>query len=186
MLRRVLFFLPLLVSVCACAHKGPWESAMSQGRHHLEKERYEQARQSYGRALELRPGNPEALMGRAAAEIGLKRLPQALADMNAAIAVKPRLQWRSRRGMLLYAMGKYPEALLDLDAVLAAHPHHAPSRAARGMVNIKMHRCANAAADFRIARKRGIPIPQEWERVCTPPPKQADATDSQESSPAPQ
>jgi len=168
--RRLLFLL-LLVLAAACSRAGKWEQTMKQGHRCLKKERYEQAKAAYDRALALRPGHPEALMGRAAAFVGQNRLPEALADMNAAIAADPRPQWRSRRGMLLYALGRYPEALSDLNAVLAAFPGHAPSLAARGMVHLRMHNCDAAKTDFRAARKRRIPVPQEWDSACTPAPE---------------
>lgn len=187
MLRQVLLLMSLLVFSLSCAHKNAWESTMSQAQQHLEKERYEKAVQSYERALTLRPGHPEARMGRAIGLVGLSRLPQALADMNAAIAVDPRPQWRSRRGMLLYALGKYMEALEDLNAVLATHPGHAPSLAARGMVQLQLHRCADAVADLDAARKKGIPIPLAWDRACTPSPQNVKTPhDWQKSSSTPQ
>lgn len=186
MLRQVLLLMSLLVFSLSCTRQNAWESTMRKAQHHLEKERYEKAVQSYERALTLRPGHPEALMGRAVALVRLARLPQALADMNAAIAVDPRPQWRSRRGMLLYALGKYMEALEDLNAVLATHPGHAPSLATRGMVQLKLHRCADAVADLDAARKKGIPIPSVWDRACTPSPRNVTTThDWQGSSSTP-
>ncbi len=171
---RPLLLLSATLLVIACSRPGKWENSMAQGRRHLQRQDHEKARKSFDRALVLRPGNPDALMGRAAALVGLSRLPEALADMDAAIAVQPRAEWRARRGMVLYTLGRLPEALADLDFVLAAHPGHAPSLAARGMVHLRLRHCAAAAADLAAARKRGVPVPEEWSRAC-----QAEAAPSQ-------
>lgn len=57
------------------------------------------------------------------------------------------------RAMVWFRMGRYEEALRDLDALLAASPNHAASRYLRSIVLTRLHRDADAATDLAVARR---------------------------------
>lgn len=55
--------------------------------------------------------------------------------------------------MVWFRMGRYAEALRDLDAVLAAVPGKSASRYMRGIVLARLHRDSEAVRDLAIARR---------------------------------
>jgi tetratricopeptide (TPR) repeat protein/transglutaminase-like putative cysteine protease len=57
------------------------------------------------------------------------------------------------RAMVWFRLGRFDEALADLDAVLAAEPGRADSRFMRAIVLQQLHRDAEAASELRIARR---------------------------------
>jgi tetratricopeptide (TPR) repeat protein len=57
------------------------------------------------------------------------------------------------RAMVWYRLGRFDDALRDLDAVLAAEPGIAQSHFLRGVVLTRLHRGADAAEELSIARQ---------------------------------
>lgn len=60
-------------------------------------ERYEEAAAAFSRALEAQPGDADALSRRAAALLQLRRLAEAAADAQRALALDPALSMASLR-----------------------------------------------------------------------------------------
>ncbi|MBU1068835.1 tetratricopeptide repeat protein [Myxococcota bacterium] len=151
----------------SCATSTPLQQRCAEGRRHLDDQRWDRAERDYDRALKLSPGYGPALVGRASARIGLNRYAEALSDVDAALAGSPdRLEWRSRRGVLLHALGRYEEALAEFDRVLARSPNHAASLTGRAMTYLRLKRCPEALRDLRRARRLGVPIPDSWLQTC--------------------
>ncbi|MBC7042391.1 transglutaminase, partial [Salmonella enterica subsp. enterica serovar Enteritidis] len=57
------------------------------------------------------------------------------------------------RAMVWFRLGRFEDALGDLDAVLAAEPGQASSRFLRAIVLQQLHRDAEAASELKIARR---------------------------------
>jgi eukaryotic-like serine/threonine-protein kinase len=83
---------------------------------------------AYGTAIALRPSYARAYLARAAIHYQeRKHLEQALEDLNQAVKLQPDLlEARLDRGLVLHALNKNKEALLDLDWVLLQN--NAPAR----------------------------------------------------------
>ncbi|MBU1244129.1 tetratricopeptide repeat protein [Myxococcota bacterium] len=164
---RFLSLLAALWMLQSCAGSTPLQQRCAEGHRHLDDQQWDRAERSYDRALKLSPGYGPALVGRASARIGLNRYAEALSDVDAALAGSPdRLEWRSRRGVLLHALGRYEEALVELDRVLARSPNHAASLTGRAMTYLRLKRCPEAMRDLRRARRLGVPIPDSWLQTC--------------------
>ncbi len=165
---RFLSLLVVLWLTQSCAGTTPLQQSCADGKKQLREQRWDRAQRAYTRALGLSPGYGPALVGRASARIGLKRFAEALADLDAAVAGAPdRLDWRSRRGVLLHSMGRHEEALVELNRVLARAPDHTASRIGRAMTYLRLGRFPEALRDFQRARKLGVPIPDSWLEACS-------------------
>ncbi|MQI18255.1 tetratricopeptide repeat protein, partial [Escherichia coli] len=57
------------------------------------------------------------------------------------------------RAMVWFRLGRFEDALADLDAVLAAEPGQAASRFLRAVVLQQLRRDAEAASELKIARR---------------------------------
>lgn len=68
------------------------------------------------------------------------------------------------RALVWYRLGKYDEALADLDAVLAAAPGQAESHFLRGVVLAKVHRDAEAAKALSVARRLQPSVDRQYAR----------------------
>jgi tetratricopeptide (TPR) repeat protein len=94
------------------------------GGHYLGSKRYEEAMQAYTQVLALNPGNVVALNNRAMIMAGTKtNLPEALTQIDSAIQrVGPLPLIVDSKAMVLYAAGKYVEALEAAQQVIAEVP----------------------------------------------------------------
>lgn len=68
------------------------------------------------------------------------------------------------RALVSYRLGRYEDAMRDLDAVLNAVPGMAESRFLRGIILVRMDRASDGAADLAIARRIRPQIDQEYAR----------------------
>lgn len=68
------------------------------------------------------------------------------------------------RAMVWYRLGKYDQALADLDAVLATFPGRGASRFMRSIVLKQLHRDAEAASDLAAARRVYPNIDRQYAR----------------------
>ena len=73
------------------------------------------------------------------------------------------------RALVWYRLGRYDEALRDLDAVLASAPAEADSRFMRGIVLTRLHRSKEAALDFSIARRLEPTVDKTYARYGIKP-----------------
>ncbi|MGN7161341.1 DUF3857 domain-containing protein [Sphingomonas sp. SAFR-052] len=120
----------------------------------------------YDAMIAEKPGSPNLLNGRCWIK-GTRSLmlDTALKDCTSAIELSDStLAALDSRAMVWYRMGRYPEALADLDAVLAAEPDMAGSRYLRAAVLKAMKRDADAVADLAMARRVAPQIDRQYAR----------------------
>lgn len=113
-----------------------------------------------------KPGSPTLLNGRCWAK-GTRNvmLDTALKDCTKAIELSDdTLAALDSRAMVWYRMGRYPEALDDLDTVLAANPDMAGSRYLRAAIYKATRRDAEAASDLALARRIYPMIDRQYAR----------------------
>lgn len=92
-------------------------------------------------------------------------LESALKDCTAAIELSTDASGPlDSRAMVWFRLGKYQEALADLDAVLAAVPSQAESRFMRAIVLSKVHREPEASAELAIARRLQPSVDKHYAR----------------------
>lgn len=116
---------------------------------HARHGRHGQALASYGRALALRPGDPQALSNRGATLDALGRYEEALASFDRALAVRPDYPPAlSNRGNALRALKRPAEALASYDRALAIRPDFAEALSNRGTALHEMQRYAEALASY--------------------------------------
>ena len=109
----------------------------------------------YDALVAEKPGSPSLLNGRCWVK-GTRSvmLDTALKDCTESIELSSTAGTAlDSRAMVWFRMGRYEEALRDLDAVLAALPGKSASRYLRGIVLARLHREADAARDLAIARR---------------------------------
>lgn len=97
-------------------------------------EEYEEAVNSYDRALQIKPDKHQAWNNRGFALVNLGRFEEALACYDKALAIKPddHLAW-SIRGAALKHLGRYEEALASYDKALAIKPDYHLAWIVRGI-----------------------------------------------------
>ena len=73
------------------------------------------------------------------------------------------------RAMVWYRLGRYTEALTDLDAVLGQSPAQAESRFMRSVVLKRLHRDAEAATELALARRMAPTVDLQYARYGITP-----------------
>jgi tetratricopeptide (TPR) repeat protein/transglutaminase-like putative cysteine protease len=120
----------------------------------------------YDEMIAEKPGSPNLLNGRCWLK-GTRAvaLDTALKDCTGSIELSDN-SWAAldSRAMVWYRMGRLPEAMADLDAVLAASPDLASSRYLRAAVYKAMKRDADAARDLAVARRVWPTIDRHYAR----------------------
>ncbi|MFZ1909244.1 MAG: tetratricopeptide repeat protein [Burkholderiales bacterium] len=90
-----------------------------------------------GKAVAIKPGNPEALVNLGNALQELKRHDQALASYDKALALKPDYaEALSNRGLTLQALKRHDEALASYGKALALEPDFAEAHANLGLLRL--------------------------------------------------
>lgn len=120
----------------------------------------------YDTLIAEKPGSPMLLNGRCWVK-GTRSvmLDTALKDCTSAIELSDdTLAALDSRAMVWYRMGRYPEALADLDTVLAASPDKASSRYLKAAVLKATKQDGVAAGELAIARRISPTIDREYER----------------------
>ncbi len=120
----------------------------------------------YDTLIGEKPGSPTLLNGRCWVK-GTRNtmLDTALKDCTSAIELSNNTyDALDSRAMVWYRMGRYPEAMADLDTVLAAAPDQAGSRYMRAIVLKALKRDGEAAGDLAIARRISPAIDREYAR----------------------
>jgi tetratricopeptide (TPR) repeat protein len=127
-----------------------------------------------------KPGSPSLLNGRCWVKgTHSLELPTALKDCTEAIELaSSTAEALDSRAMVWFRMGRYAEALRDLDAVLATSPAKAGSRYLRAVVLARLHRGADAARDLAIARRLAPTIDRTYARYGIKPDVAAAAADA--------
>ena len=118
-----------------------------------------------------KPGSPSLLNGRCWVK-GTRALmlDTALKDCTESIELSSATGAAlDSRAMVWFRMGRYAEALRDLDAVLAATPGKSASRYLRGIVLARLHRDAEAGRDLAIARRLDPTVDKTYGRFGIKP-----------------
>ncbi|HEV8678263.1 MAG TPA: tetratricopeptide repeat protein [Stellaceae bacterium] len=116
---------------------------------HARHGRHGDALASYGRALAVRPDDPQALSNRGATLDALGHYDDALASFDRALAIRPDYPPAlSNRGNALRALKRPAEALASYDRALAIRPDFAEALSNRGTALHEMQRHAEALASY--------------------------------------
>jgi tetratricopeptide (TPR) repeat protein len=107
--------------------------------------KYEEAINSYDRALELDPTSCEALINRGDAYINLDEYEKAWDDYNQALELGDSTAY-SGRGTADYWLGKYDEAIADLESATQQIPDNPPAYTMLGLAYLKVGRYQEALA----------------------------------------
>jgi tetratricopeptide (TPR) repeat protein len=120
----------------------------------LELKRYNDALESYNRAVELKPKYTEAWKGQATTLLELKRYQDALEAYDKAIQLQPSyLEAWNGRGKALDRLQRYEEAIASFDNALKIQPNNLESWNERGNVQIKRQQYSEAITSFDKAVK---------------------------------
>lgn len=92
-------------------------------------------------------------------------LPSALKDCTSAIELsESSTTILDSRALVWFRMGRYEEALQDLDAVLLQAPGFAESRFLRSIVYARLGKAKEAAADLAVARRMSPSVERKYAR----------------------
>jgi protein O-GlcNAc transferase len=106
----------------------------------------------YRQITDASPNQFVALNNRGVALEQLGRLDEALASIDAALAIKPDYaEAFYNRGIVLLRMKRFDEALASYDQALAIRPHYAEALSNRGIAMMELHRLDAALASFDAA-----------------------------------
>lgn len=120
----------------------------------------------YDTLIAEKPGSPSLLNGRCWTK-GTHdvMLDTALKDCTGAIELSSdTTNALDSRAMVYFRMGRYGDALTDLDSVLAVDPKLTESRFLRGVVLMRLHRVAEGAKELAIARRLQPSIDKQYAR----------------------
>jgi tetratricopeptide (TPR) repeat protein/S1-C subfamily serine protease len=114
--------------------------------------RYQEAIDSYSRAIALNPDFTEAYINRGLTYYYLKQYDKALADYNKAIALNPDdAMAYSSRGATYYYLKQYDKALADYNKAIALNPDDAEAYYNRGITYDDLKQYDKALADYNKA-----------------------------------
>lgn len=107
-------------------------------------DRFEEALRHTEQALELNPSDSMALYRHGSALLFLGRLDEAIAAMETAKRYEPPAGTRINLSLAYYVAGRYPQALADVDGLLAHAPHLATLHAIRAATLAQLGRVEEA------------------------------------------
>lgn len=126
---------------------------------HTMLDQYQEALADYERSLEVRPSHAHTLAFRGLAYDRLDRYQEALADLNLALELMTSQQAQSKdplliaavysyRGLTLYHLGRYDEAIPGLTRSFDAGFDAAAALGNRALAYLRLHRTSEAEADL--------------------------------------
>jgi len=115
---------------------------------HAQRSDYSAAAHFISRAVALDPDNPSAFYNLGNTLRDLKRLDDALANYDRALALRPTVEAWGNRGAVLQELGRPNEAIASFDRALAMNPSHATSFFNRGNALRDLYRHEEALADY--------------------------------------
>jgi tetratricopeptide (TPR) repeat protein len=136
---------PQIQPLLASAYFGRGTAALDRGES-------EKAAADLGRAVELSPGDAEALMNLGRAQHNLTRYEAAVKSFDRVFAIQPSAPLlRFHRGLAYYSLGQFDAAIADLNAQLEADRSYAPAVLVRGLAYLAKGDDAAATADLKSA-----------------------------------
>jgi tetratricopeptide (TPR) repeat protein len=126
----------------------------SEGTSHYNSQRYYEATDSFGKALEVNPKNFEALLGQAGSLSNLQRYQEAVDSFNKAIEINPKSfeAWLGKGGCLC-SLQRYEEALTSYDKAIEINPEKGDVFYNKGACLFNIGRFEEAIANFDKALK---------------------------------
>lgn len=107
---------------------------------------------AYGRALQLEPQNPEALVNRGVLYFQDRRYPQARLDFEQSLRIDPKQHFALNNLALIEAQdGRYSQALQRIDRAIALKPGQAYYLNNKGYLLLEMNRLAEGLAAIESA-----------------------------------
>lgn len=129
---------------------------VQQGSRELRGGRLESAEATYGRALDLSPGEVGAWAGRGSARLRRGDFAGALGDLDRAMELDPNLLYvLSHRADAKTQLGDLDGAISDYNQYLSMAPADAENLCQRGKVKLTTKDAAGAAADLGLAVRLG-------------------------------
>jgi tetratricopeptide (TPR) repeat protein len=99
---------------------------------------------AFGKAIDLEP-TPKAYYGRGIANCKLRRYPQAIADLDRAVALRPRYAAAiTERGLAYVNSGDIERGIAEYDAAIAIEPAYAVAHENKGTALLLQERWADA------------------------------------------
>jgi tetratricopeptide (TPR) repeat protein len=95
--------------------KSPTDANFTSAANHMAKQNWDEAVVFFGKSLETNPGNVDALIGRSAAYLQLRKFNEALDDLNAVLKKDPKnVRALGQKGLVAKLQGQPETALADL------------------------------------------------------------------------
>ncbi len=115
----------------------------------LDGHRYQEAIETYDKAIAIQPVNVEAWINRGIGLTSLQRYQDALASYDKAIAIEPRQDkaWYNR-GIALTSLQRYQDALGSYNKAIAIKPDKYEAWINRGITLTKLQRYQDALASY--------------------------------------
>lgn len=147
-------FVALLIIMSSCSTEVPIMTRS--GESQLMSGNYQEAINTYTRAIDLAPKDAEAYLGRATAYEKLGFFDRALADFDKAVALLPKDSGvYVNRGLAYEMSGNYQMALRDYTAALELDPGNATAYFNCGNVAVKLGDPAQAVEYYKMAARKG-------------------------------
>ena len=142
----------LALSVSACGEQEAFQ-AYEQGQHALARQRLQDARTHFDRALALDSSYAQAYLARGQISWEQQQYEQALPDLSRAIELDPHLVWAYYlRGASLMTLHQYEASLPDFERFLDSEQVEVPDRVRahrwRGIALLNLERPDEALVDF--------------------------------------
>jgi tetratricopeptide (TPR) repeat protein len=111
----------------------------SEGTSHYNSQRYHEATDSFGKALEVNPKNFEALLGQTGSLSNLQRYQEAVDSFNKAIDINPEKgDVFYNKGACLFNIGRFEEAIANFDKALKINPQDSAAKEAAASARKKL------------------------------------------------
>lgn len=114
--------------------------------------KFDEAMQLYDKALKISPADPNALIGKAQCEVGLKHYEKAIVLCEEIIEKDPNPDEAIvTRGWCYMLLKRYNEALADFNSVIASNPQNAKALFNRGLLSFNRGDLKQALKDYNAA-----------------------------------
>lgn len=154
------------------------------GNAYFHKDDFDRAISDYNESIRLTPESAEPYNMRCwSRAIVNKQLPEALADCNKSLALRPGdANTLDSRGFVYFRLGRFDEAIADMNTALMKDPESAESLFIRGLAKLKKGDSAGGSADIAAGEKINPKIAEKYAKWGV----QVPATEQQQPKASPQ
>jgi protein O-GlcNAc transferase len=125
--------------------------------------RFVEALVAFDKALALRPGSPEAWLGRGNCLMLLERLQESVAAYEKALSLRlDYFEAWGNLGNVLFKLERDADAVAAYDRALALQPRHAPAWLGRANLMVKLQRYQEASVAFDRALEADPSLAEAW------------------------